>query len=133
MGFRLLRFSRPLEQEYREYLREDTFELKRIALSVGILLWLAFAAFDFVLIKAPEVWWMLVIRLAVLLLLCLFGGLLIQRKHTHLLQPLSLVSLLALGAAASLVVGIAHRVDHSYPYEGLCWSAWPRISWRVYV
>ncbi len=119
LGFRLLRFSRPLEREYRNYVRDDTFDLKRIALVVGILVWLAFAAFDFVLIKAPEVWWMLAIRLAVLVLLCLFGGLLIQRKHAYLLQPLSLVSLLALGAAASFVVGIAHRVDPSYPYEGL--------------
>lgn len=119
LGFRLLRFSRPLEQEYREYLRDDTFELKRMALGVGILVWLAFAVFDFVLISGPEVWWMLSIRLAVLLLLCGFAVLLIQAKHTHLLQPLSLVSLLALGAAASLVVGIAHRVDPNYPYEGL--------------
>jgi len=134
LGFRLLRFSRPLEQEYREYLREDTFELKRIALSVGILVWLAFAAFDFVLIKAPEVWWMFSIRMAVLVLLCVFGRLLIQRKHTHLLQPLSLFSLLALGAAASLVVGIAHRVDPGYPYEGLllvCMAAYFLVGLRL--
>lgn len=134
LGFRLLRFSRPLEQEYRDYLRDDTFELKRIALSVGILVWLAFAAFDFVLIKAPEVWWMFAIRLVVLLLLCLFGWLLIQRKHTYLLQPLSLVSLLALGAAASFVVGIAHRVDPNYPYEGLlliCMAAYFLVGLRL--
>ncbi len=55
LGFRLLRFSRPLEQEYRDYLRDDTFELKRIALVVGILVWLAFAGFDFVLISGPSV------------------------------------------------------------------------------
>lgn len=72
MGFRLLRFSRPLEQEYRDYLLNDTFELKRIALVVGILVWLAFAGFDFVLISGPEVWWILAIRLAVLLLLCVW-------------------------------------------------------------
>jgi diguanylate cyclase (GGDEF)-like protein len=119
LGFRLLRFSRPLEQEYRDYLRDDTFELKRIALGVGILVWLAFAAFDFVLIKAPEVWWMLAIRLVVLVLLCLFAWMLIQRKHVRLLQPLSLVCLMALGAAGAFVIGIAHRVDPGYPYEGL--------------
>lgn len=134
LGFRLLRFARPLEQEYRDYLRDDTFELKRIALSVGILVWLAFAVFDFVLIKAPEVWWMFAIRLVVLLLLCLFGWLLIQRKHTYLLQPLSLVSLIALGAAASFVVGIAHRVDPHYPYEGLlliCMAAYFLVGLRL--
>jgi diguanylate cyclase (GGDEF)-like protein len=133
LGFRWLRFSRPLEQEYRDYLREDCFELRRIALSVGILIWLVFAAFDFVLIEAPEVWWMFSIRMGVLLLLCVFGWLLIQRKYTYLLQPLSLVSLLALGAAASLVVGIAHRIDPNYPYEGLlliCMAAYFLVGLR---
>lgn len=133
-GFRLLRFSRPLEQEYREYLREDTFGLKRIVLAVGTVLWLAFAAFDFVLIKAPEVWWILAVRFAVLVLLGLFGALLVQRKNIHLLQPLSLASLLVLGAAASLVVGIAHRVDPSYPYEGLlliCMAAYFLVGLRL--
>ena len=133
-GFRLLRFSRPLEREYRDYLREDTFGLKRVVLAVGMLVWLAFAAFDFVLIKAPEVWWILAVRFAVLLLLGLFGALLIQRKNIHLLQPLSLASLLVLGAAAALVVGIAHRVDPSYPYEGLlliCMAAYFLVGLRL--
>jgi diguanylate cyclase (GGDEF)-like protein len=107
LGFRQLRFVRPLEREYREYLREDTFELKRMALCVGMLIWLAFAAFDFVLIQAPEIWWVLAIRLGVLLLLLSFTGLLLQRKHIHLLQPLSLVTILALGCGAALVVCMA--------------------------
>ncbi|PTS83615.1 GGDEF domain-containing protein [Pseudomonas sp. HMWF032] len=133
-GFRLLRFSRPLEQEYRDYLRDDTYELKRIALTVGILVWLAFAAFDFALIKTSEVWWMLAIRMSVFLLLCVFGGLLIQRKYIHLLQPLSLVCVLALGVSAALVVGIAHRVDPDYPYEGLlliCMAAYFLVGLRL--
>ena len=67
LGFRWLRFSPPLEREYRLALRDETYDLKRIALSVGMLIWLAFAAFDFVLIEAREVWWMLGIRLVVLL------------------------------------------------------------------
>lgn len=134
LGFRRLRFARPLEREYRDYLREDSFDLKRIALGVGLLIWLAFAAFDFVLIQGPEVWWMLGVRLTVLLLLLIFAWLLIQREHVQLLQPLSLVTILALGAGASLVVGIAHRVEPGYPYEGLllvCMASYFLVGLRL--
>lgn len=134
LGFRWLRFSPPLEREYRMALRDETYDLKRIALSVGMLIWLAFAAFDFVLIRPPEVWWMLGIRLVVLLVLILLSWLLLQRRHIHLLQPLSLVAILALGVAASLVVGLAHRVDPSYPYEGLllvCMASYFLVGLRL--
>jgi diguanylate cyclase (GGDEF)-like protein len=99
-----------------------------------MLIWLAFAAFDFVLIQAPEVWWMLGIRLVVLLLLIILSGLLLQRRHIHLLQPLSLVAILALGVGASLVVGLAHRVDPGYPYEGLllvCMASYFLVGLRL--
>ncbi|MDP3816497.1 diguanylate cyclase [Pseudomonas sp.] len=135
LGFRLLRFARPLEREYREYVRDDSYDLKRIALGVGMLIWLAFAAFDFALIQAPEIWWMLGVRLSVLFLLVLFAWLLVRRKHVHLLQPLSLVTILALGVGASLVVGIAHRVDPSYPYEGLllvCMASYFLVGLRLF-
>jgi diguanylate cyclase (GGDEF)-like protein len=134
LGFRLLRFARPLEREYRDYLRDESYDLKRIALGVGMLIWLAFAAFDFVLIQGPEVWWMLGVRLTVLLLLLVFAWLLMRREHIQLLQPLSLVTILALGAGASLVVGIAHRVDPSYPYEGLllvCMASYFLVGLRL--
>ncbi|HUE91228.1 diguanylate cyclase [Pseudomonas sp.] len=134
LGFRRLRFAPPLEREYRIALRDETYDLKRIALSVGMLIWLAFAAFDFVLIKASEVWWMLGIRLVVLLVLIILSGLLLQRRHIRLLQPLSLVAILALGVGASLVVGLAHRVDPSYPYEGLlliCMASYFLVGLRL--
>lgn len=119
LGFRLLRFARPLEAEYRAYRLDDSFELKRIALSVALLLWLAFAALDFTLVQGPQVVWMFAVRLAVFVLLLVCAGLILQRRHVHLLQPLSLLCILALGVGAALVVGIAHRSDPGYPYEGL--------------
>ena len=119
LGFRLLRFVRPLELEYRQYMSEDSFDLKRIALSVAMVLWLAFALLDFSLIQSPQLWWMLAVRMVVLVLLMVCGFLVLQRRHVHLLVPLSLTCIVGLGVGAAAVVGIAHTVDTTYPYEGL--------------
>ncbi len=119
LGFRLLRFVRPLELEYRGHKLDDNFKLRRIALSVALLLWLAFAGFDLIRVAAPQLAWILVVRLAVFVLLLVCAGLILQRRHVQLLQPLSLVCILALGIGSALVVGIAHHGDLTYPYEGL--------------
>lgn len=119
LGFRLLRFVRPLELEYRQYMSEDSFDLKRIALSVAMVLWLAFALLDFSLIQSPQLWWMLAVRMVVLVLLMVCGFLVLQRRHVHLLVPLSVTCIVGLGVGAAAVVGIAHTVDTTYPYEGL--------------
>lgn len=118
-GFRRLRFAPELETQYRNYLLEDSFDLKRIALSIGVLIWLALAAIDFLLIAGPAHWHMLAVRIGVLGLLIVCGGLILQRRHVHLLVPLSLACILAIGIGAAAVTGIAHRVDQNYPYEGL--------------
>jgi diguanylate cyclase (GGDEF)-like protein len=119
LGFRALRFELPLEREYRAYLLEDSVELRRIALSVAMVLWLAFAALDFVVVQGPPVWWMLVVRLSVFGLLAICAWLIFKRDFLRLTLPLSLLCILALGVGAALVVGIAHRADPAYPYEGL--------------
>lgn len=119
LGFRLLRFVRPLELEYRQYMSEDSFDLKRIALSVGMVLWVAFALLDFSLIQSPQLWWMLAVRMVVLVMLMVCAFLVLQRRHVHLLVPLSLTCIVGLGVGAAAVVGIAHTVDTTYPYEGL--------------
>ena len=133
-GFQRLRFKSPLEREYRDYMLGSTYSFKRIALYSSVLLWLVFAAFDFVLVQAPVIWWMFAVRLAVLGLLLVFVGLLIQQRHAHLLQPLSLVSILALGVGAARVVGLAHSAQPTYPYEGLllvCMAAYFLIGLRL--
>jgi diguanylate cyclase (GGDEF)-like protein len=134
LGFRQLRFVRPLEQEYRNFFLEQTFDLKRIALLLGLPIWLAFAFLDFHLIASSERWWMLAVRLGVLVLLVVCGLLILQRRHVHLLVPLSLVCVGALGIGAAAVVAIAHRVDPSFPYEGLllvCMAAYFVVGLRL--
>ena len=133
-GFRSLRFKPLLEGEYREHMLGGTYGFKRIALYAGILLWLMFAAFDFILLQSHVIWWVFAVRMAVLAMLLVFLGLFIQRRHTHLLQPLTVVSILALGVGASVVVGIAHITHPAYPYEGLlliCMAAYFLVGLRL--
>jgi diguanylate cyclase (GGDEF)-like protein len=119
IGFRRLRFSSPLENEYLGFVRADRFELQRTALGGAILLWTAFAVVDQLIIHTQERWWMLAIRVLVLAFLLTCAVLLVQRKHTHLLNILSIACVSALGLGAAAVVAIAHRVDLYFPYEGL--------------
>ena len=119
VGFRRLRFSAPLEGEYLEFVRNDRFELQRTALIGAIVLWCAFALVDQLLISSQERWWMLAVRALVLVFLLLCGVLLIRRKQTHLLNPLSIACISALGVGAAAVIAIAHRVEPHFPYEGL--------------
>jgi diguanylate cyclase (GGDEF)-like protein len=119
VGFRRLRFSAPLESEYLSFVRNDRFELQRTALVGAIVLWCAFAAVDQLLIHSQERWWMLAVRVLVLGFLLFCAVLLVQRKHTQLLNPLSIACISALGLGASAVIAIAHRVEPHYPYEGL--------------
>lgn len=119
LGFRWLRFSRALEREYRAHLLEDSFELKRFALIIATVIWLSLAALDMLVVPASHLGWVLAVRVVVLLILLICAALILQRRHIHLLLPLSMTCILALGVGASLIVGIAHRVEPNYPYEGL--------------
>lgn len=118
-GFRGLRFSRVLEHEYRAHVLEDSFELKRIALSVAMVIWLALAALDILVVPASHLGWVIAVRVVVLIILLVCAALILQRRHTHLLLPLSMACILVLGVGAALIVGIVHHTDLSYPYEGL--------------
>ncbi|MGG2397424.1 diguanylate cyclase domain-containing protein [Pseudomonas sp. SH1-B] len=119
LGFRGLRFSRVLEREYRAHMLDDSFELKRIALIAATVIWLALGALDLLVVPASHLAWVLAVRFAVLIILLVCAALILQRRHTHLLLPLSMACILTLGVGAALIVGIAHRADPSYPYEGL--------------
>ena len=119
LGFRWLRFSRGLEREYRAHLLEDSFELKRFALIIATVIWLSLAALDMLVVPASHLGWVLAVRVVVLLILLICAALILQRRHIHLLLPLSMTCILALGVGASLIVCIAHRVEPNYPYEGL--------------
>lgn len=119
LGFRGLRFARALEREYRAHLLDDSFELKRFALSVAMVIWLALAVLDLLVVPASHLAWVLGVRFVVLVILLVCAALILQRRHTHLLLPLSMACILTLGVGAALIVGIVHQVDSGYPYEGL--------------
>ena len=118
-GFRRLRFSPPLEGEYRAYILEESFELKRIALGVAALIWLALTAFDMAVVPDSHVSWVIAIRVLVLAILLMCAVFIMQRRYLHLWLPLSMTCILVLGVGAALIVGVAHQADPDYPYEGL--------------
>lgn len=118
-GFRRLRFSRALEREYRAHMLEDGFELKRIALCVATVIWLALTVLDMMVVPASHLGWVIAVRLVALVILLVCATLILRRRHSHLLLPLSMICILVLGVGATVIVGIAHRADPGYPYEGL--------------
>ncbi|MCU1716496.1 diguanylate cyclase [Pseudomonas sp. 5P_3.1_Bac2] len=119
VGFRRLRFSEPLEREYHDYQSNESFELRRISLCMGIVAWLAFGGFDFVLLSAEQLHWMLTVRSIGLAIIVGLTVLAFQRRFIRQLPLFSLLALLTLGAASAYLVAHAHRYDPSYPYEGL--------------
>ncbi|UFQ96179.1 sensor domain-containing diguanylate cyclase [Pseudomonas wenzhouensis] len=118
-GFRRLRFSQALEREYRASILEESFELKRIALSVAALIWLALTVFDMAVVPASHVSWVIAIRVLALAVLLVCAFFIVQRRYRHLWLPLSMTCILVLGVGAAMIVGVAHRADPDYPYEGL--------------
>lgn len=118
-GFRRLRFSQPLEREYRASILEESFELKRIALSVAAVIWLALTVFDMAVVPASHVSWVIAIRVLALAVLLVCAFFIVQRRYRHLWLPLSMTCILVLGIGAAMIVGVAHRADPDYPYEGL--------------
>jgi len=118
-GFRRLRFSQALEREYRASILEESFELKRIALSVAAVIWLALTVFDMAVVPDSHVSWVIAIRVLALAVLLVCAFFIVQRRYRHLWLPLSMTCILVLGVGAAMIVGVAHRADPNYPYEGL--------------
>lgn len=118
-GFTRLRFAAPLEEQYRAYQLEHSFDLRRISLLAAILIWIAQTLLDLRLVDSLERDAMLVVRLAVIALLLVCGGLVLCSRRTDLLVPLTLTCILALGIGSAAVVALAHRIDPLYPEEGL--------------
>ncbi|WP_372240156.1 diguanylate cyclase domain-containing protein [Pseudomonas sp. R-28-1W-6] len=133
-GVQRLRFARPLERQYRLYQRQESYGLRRVALAFGVVVWLAFAVLDQLVIGAPERWWLLALRLGVLVLLLGYAWLLLRQPHSPWLGPFSLLCITALGVSAAAVVGIAHHRHPDFPYEGLlliCMAAYFLVGLRL--
>src|SRR5690606_28811961 len=118
-GFRRLSFVPDLEREYRRHQLDHPFALRRVALLVCVLILLVQSALDFQFIAPPVLWWVLSVRACVLLLLLACVALVLQRRHNHLLSPLTLVCVMAMGVGTAVVVVLAQWVFPGYPSEGL--------------
>ncbi|WP_346010097.1 diguanylate cyclase [Pseudomonas sp. WS 5013] len=133
-GYRRLRFAPALEWEYRDYQLRDTLELRRLAVCVAMLVWLAFAGVDIWMIDGPLLFALLAIRLGVALLLLFCGRLILQRSHRELLVPLSIACIGAMGLGAAAIIALGHGQDPFFPYEGLllvCIAAYFLVGLRL--
>lgn len=131
---RRLRFERALEKQYRLYQRQESHTLRRIALAIGVVLWMAFAVLDQVLVSGPDRWWLLGLRVVVLLALLANLWMLLRRPDSSWLGPCSLLCITLIGVGAAAVVGIAHRSNPDFPYEGLllvCMAAYFLVGLRL--
>lgn len=127
-GFRGLRFLPELERDYRRYMLEDSFALKRIALSVGMLVWLAFIGIDLLILAGPPLWGVLAVRLGVLVLLLVCGCLIMLRRHIQLMVPLSIACVLALASVRRRWSAWRTGPIPVIPTKACCWSVSPPIS-----
>lgn len=118
-GFRRLNFAAELEAEYRRYQLDHTFALRRVALLLCVLILLVQGALDFRFIAPPVLWWVIGVRAAMLVLLLACVALVLQRRHSRLLSPLTLVCVLGMGVGSAVVVVLAQWVYPGYPSEGL--------------
>ncbi|WP_237044309.1 diguanylate cyclase [Aquipseudomonas alcaligenes] len=133
-GYRRLRFAPALEREYRDYQLRDTLELRRLAVCVAMLVWLAFAGVDIWMIDRPLLFALLAIRLGVALLLLFCGRLILRRSHRELLVPLSIACIGAMGLGAAAIIALGHGQDPFFPYEGLllvCIAAYFLVGLRL--
>ncbi|MEH6364840.1 MAG: GGDEF domain-containing protein [Pseudomonas marincola] len=133
-GFRMLRFSPALESEYRQYLLEESVDLKRVALFLGIILWTSFTVLDIALAAPGNLWATLLLRMAVLSPLLLSVWLVHTRTRLPLLQVMSHVCILSLGIGGIMIIGNAHQSQPNFPYEGLflvCMAAYFLVGFRL--
>lgn len=133
-GYHRLRFSAPLEQEYRAYAQRDSAVLKRVSVVFALIVWMAFLLVDVWMISAPLLYTLLAIRLGVAALLIACGRLILLNRHPGLLVPLSLVCIGAVGLGAAAIVAIGHGQNAFFPYEGLllvCMAAYFLVGLRL--
>ncbi len=132
-GFRWLRFAPALEHEFTQFHERESVELKRIALYVGLVVWILFGLSDWWLIQGAEFWLAQLVRVLVLGVL-LFSFAMFRRVSSQWVERFSMVSMLAVGLGAAAIVAIAHTVDVNYPYEGLllvCFAAYFLVGLRL--
>jgi diguanylate cyclase (GGDEF)-like protein len=133
-GYRRLRFSKSLEQEYRSYAQRDSVVLKRVSVVFALIVWMAFLVVDVWMINAPLLYTLLAIRLGVAVLLIACGRLILLNRQPRLMVPLSLACIGAMGLGAAAIIAIGHGQNPFFPYEGLllvCIAAYFLVGLRL--
>lgn len=126
-GFRRLRFDQPLEADYRQFSLLQNFRLRLWYLYFAIAIWSIFGIADLLTVQSGELWWILLVRVAVLALLLAFVRPMRRQQDEEKVTRLVLAVLLLLGGSTAGIVAIGHSADPLYPYEGLI-----LISFSVY-
>lgn len=111
-GFRFLRFSQPLEQEYHQYISKVQARYQKTAVLLGLCIWMIFTLADvqrldlwqrFPDYPAPF-WGLLLVRWSVILTLSLLALLLLNGSRKHYGPQVVTVTLLSLVLGTTLTV-----------------------------
>ncbi|PKQ40580.1 hypothetical protein CXP40_15655 [Pseudomonas sp. YY-1] len=90
-GFRFLRFSEPLEQEYHQYISKAQARYQKIAVLLGLGIWMIFTLVDVMRLdlgqRFPDypapLWSLLLVRGSIILILCLLALRLLNGSREH--------------------------------------------------
>ncbi|MGA4447084.1 diguanylate cyclase domain-containing protein [Ectopseudomonas chengduensis] len=111
-GFRFLRFSQPLEQEYHQYISKVQARYQKIAVLLGLGIWMIFSLVDALRLdlwqRFPDypaaLWGLLLVRGSIIFTLCLLALLLLNGSRKHYGPQVVTVTLLSLVLGTTLTI-----------------------------
>lgn len=119
-GFRQLRFTPPLEREFRAFFSRHNAVRQRGAIIVGIVLLLALLPLDINYLQGSALDYYLFTRIWITIpLLLLALALTFRQALRRYFSLFSLVIISIIGIAASAVIVYCNSVNQPLPYEGL--------------
>lgn len=112
-GFRFLRFSQPLEQEYHQYISKVQARYQKIAVLLGLGIWMIFTLVDVLRLDLwqrfpdypAELWGLLLVRGSIIVMLGLLALLLLtgsRKQHGPRVVTVTLLSLV-LGTTLTII------------------------------
>ncbi len=120
LGFRQLRFTRPLEDEFRGFFSHHNIMRQRGAIVVGIILLLALLPLDIRMLHGAALDKYLISRIWITIPLLTVALLLtFKLAWRRFFSLVSFLIITAIGVAGSTVMVYCNRVGQPLPYEGL--------------
>ncbi|WP_417705982.1 diguanylate cyclase domain-containing protein [Pseudomonas sp.] len=118
-GFRFLRFSQPLEQEYHQYISKVQARYQKIAVLLGLGVWMIFTLVDLLRLDLwqrfpdypAELWALLLVRWSIILTLLLLTLLLFNGSRRHYGPLVITVTLLSLVLGTTLTIIFYQRLN----------------------